>query len=146
VLARVEPPPYVPVTLRGGVDEATERFQTAMKQYGKGNYAGAIPGLRAAAELNPKAANSRFFLAICLLLTGQTDSAIAGLQQVLALGDTPYLEEAHFYLAKAYLGKGSLTAAHDELERTIRLQGRLESEARQLLKQVNALKQEPPPG
>ena len=39
-LARVEPPPYEPLTLRGAPDEATARFQRGMEQYRKADYRG----------------------------------------------------------------------------------------------------------
>lgn len=139
VLARVDPPIYLPLALRGPRDEAVERFAAAMSRYVDKDYAGAIPDLRAAAGLNPKAPHAAFFLGICQLLTDQVDPAVESLQKTVALGESPYLEEAHFYLAKARLRQGRLPDARDELTRTIERRGRLENEARQLLVQVNRL-------
>lgn len=136
VLARVEPPDYIPLSLRGQRDEAAVRFEAAMRRYVDGDYAGAIPDLATAARLRPDGAHIAFFLAICQLLTDDVDAAIAGLQQTIALGDSPYLEESHYYLAKARLRQGDVAAARDELERTIEQHGRLESEARRLLEQL----------
>jgi tetratricopeptide (TPR) repeat protein len=104
-----------------------------------GDYAGAIPGLRAAAGLRPDAPQYAFFLGACQLLTNQVDPAVADFQRAIALGESPFLEEARFYLAKARLRQGNLPAARDELARTIERRGRLEEDARQLLAQVNAL-------
>ena len=139
VLARVEPPLYVPVALRGPRDDAAEQFDAAMRRYVSGDYAGAIPGLQAAAELKPDVPQTTFFLAVCHLLTGQTDAAAAGLGHTIALGDSPYLEEAHFYLAKARLRQGQVPTAREELRKTIDCHGRLEPEASRLLGQIDAL-------
>jgi len=142
-LVRVTPPRYVPVTLRGPTDEAAKRFREAMQHYAKGKYGAAILGLRAAAELDPRAPNVQFFLGICYLLTGQIDTAIAELKKTVALGDSPYLEEAHFYLAKAFLRQGNVVAARNELKKTIELRGELESEAQKLLGQLQMLSKTP---
>ncbi len=139
-LAKFRPPHYAPVTLRGAPDQATQRFRDAMKLYEKRDYRGAIPGLRAALELNPKAVDASFYLAACQLLTGQTDSAIATLKRTIALGDTPYLEDARYYLAKAYLRKGNAEAAQHELARVVQLRGDRESEARDLLRRLEEVK------
>ena len=141
-LAQVRPPQYVPVVLRGAEDDATQRFRSAMRHYVRGDYAAAIPGLRAASKLNPQAPDINFFLGICYLLTDQTDAAIKQLRRTAALGDSPYLEETHFYLAKCSLRKGDLRAARNELEKTIRLQGEREDEARELVEQVERLGKE----
>jgi len=138
VLARVEPPDYIPLSLRGRRDEAAVRFEAAMRRYVDGDYAGAIPDLATAAQLRPDGAHITFFLAICNLLTDDVDAAVAGLQQTIALGDSPYLEEAHYYLAKARLRQGDVAAARTELERTIERRGQLETDARRLLAQVQA--------
>jgi len=141
-LAQVRPPEYVPGVLRGAEDEAMQRFRASMRDYVKGNYAAAIPGLRAASKLNPQASDISFFLGICYLLTDQTDAAIKQLRGTAALGDSPYLEETHFYLAKCSLRKGDLRAARNELEKTIPLQGEREGEARELVQQLEKLGKE----
>jgi TolA-binding protein len=139
VLARVDPPPYVPVALRGARDEAAEKFDAAMRLYAAGDYAGAAPGLRAAADLKPDAPRAWFFLAACELLRGNADAAAAGLERTIQLGDSPYLEEAHFYLAKARLRQGRMNEARAELQRAMSQHGRLEQESRRLLAQLDAL-------
>jgi tetratricopeptide (TPR) repeat protein len=141
VLARVEAPPYAPVVLRGPHDEAAAKFDEAMRRYVKREYAGALPGLSAAAGLKPDVPQHVFFLAVCQLLTGQLDPAVAGLQKTIALGDSPYLEEAHFYLAKARLRQGDIPAAREELGKVIDRHGRIEDDARRLLAQLDALPQ-----
>jgi anti-sigma factor RsiW len=142
VLARVEPPLYVPLSLRGPRDKASDLFQAAMRKYENGDYAGAVPDLSAASRLSANLPHVSFFLAICHLLTDQIDVAVEGLQATIALGNSPYLEEAHYYLAKARLRQGDLTAARTELRLTIERRGQLEAEARRLLAQVEALLRE----
>jgi len=139
-MARVQPPVYLSKTLRGFEDEARSQFREAMQDYQRGEYRAAIPRLEAAARLDPEAPDIRFFLGICYLLTDQDDSAIDHLAKTVALGETPYLEEAHFYLAKAYLSKADLGKARLELERIIELQGDREHEAQELMSQIERLR------
>jgi tetratricopeptide (TPR) repeat protein len=141
VLARIQAPPYAPAVLRGLHDEAAAKFDAAMGLYVKRDYRGAVPGLKAAIALRPDIPHYAFFLGACYLLTEQTDPAVAELQKTIAIGESPYLDEAHFYLAKARLRQGDIAAAREELERVIERQGRLEAEARRLLAEVDALQQ-----
>jgi tetratricopeptide (TPR) repeat protein len=143
-LARFDPPTYTPAVLRGAQDEAMRKFRVAMKHYQQRDYARAITGLREAAKLNPKDAGALFFLGVSHLLSGQTDEGITALQQSVALGDTPYLEEAHYYLGKAFLRKGNLAVARRELEEVVRLKGDHEDEARLLLQQLASLGKDSP--
>jgi tetratricopeptide (TPR) repeat protein len=136
MLASIKPPLYVPPALRGAQDEAAERFRTGMTLYQEGRYDAAIPDLRAAVDLNPEGAGSRFFLGICLLLTGQTEAGIGELQATISLGESVYLEEAHFYLAKAHLGKGDLGRAKDEFNWVVQRSGSLKEEAARILAQL----------
>jgi len=136
MLARIEPPSYIPPALRGAQDEAAERFRLGMEYYQDGRYGEAIPELRAAAELNPNRAGIRFFLGICLLLNEKTDEGIEELKATIGLGESVYLEEAHFYLAKAYLTKGDVGGAKEELN-WVREQGsNLKENAAQILAQL----------
>ena len=85
------------------------------------------------------AAGPRFYLGVCDLLTGRTDEAVADLRGVIGLGESPYLEQARFFLAKALLTKQDLAGASKELELTIQLGGDRAAESRLLLDQVRAL-------
>jgi tetratricopeptide (TPR) repeat protein len=135
-LSEFEPPLYIPRSLRGVVDEATERFRAGMTRYQEGDFAGAIPALQSAAELNPQGANIRFFLGICFLLSGQTDKGIAELKKTVAIGDSAYLGEAHFYLAKGLLRQGDVKAARQELKASVESGSPLGEEAARLLTQL----------
>jgi TolA-binding protein len=135
-LARVEAPPYTGIVLRGAEDEAQQTFRKAMLDYSKGDYAHAIPGLRAAVKSSPRTAKSHFYLGVCYLLTDQTDSAIEVFRRTISLGDSSYSEPAHFYLAKAYLRKKDVSAAEEELHATIRLNGSKSVEASEILRRL----------
>lgn len=135
-LARVTPPPYSAMVLRGAEDEGQDTFRKAMQFYVKGDYANAIPGVRAATNASPRTASFNFYLGACYLLTGQTDPAVVSFRKTVSLGDPVYSESAHFYLAKAYLRKKEVTGAEDELQKTVRLHGSLEAEAGEILRQL----------
>jgi tetratricopeptide (TPR) repeat protein len=135
-LARVEPPPYSGVVLRGAEDEAHETFHQAMQFYVQGDYAHAIPGVRAAAKASPQTASFSFYLGACYLLVGQIDPAVVSFRQTVSLDDPAYSESAHFYLAKAYLRKKQVARAEEELQKTVRIHGSLEAEAREILHQL----------
>jgi RNA polymerase sigma factor (sigma-70 family) len=117
-------------------DEVTQHFVRAMERYGKADYTGAAGDLRAAAKLDPDAAHIRFFLGVSYLMSGEDSAAIDRLRATIALGDSPYLDEAHWYLARAYLRRRDLDAAQSELRELIQLHGPASVEARRLLMQV----------
>ncbi len=131
-LARVEAPPYESVTLRGVTDEAASRFERGMRRYRRGDYRGAVALLESAAALDPGAPHVLFFLGISHLMLGEPEPAIERLQGALALGDSPYTEHAHWYLAKAYLRVHDVRAAGQQLHAVIALDGSRASDARQL--------------
>jgi TolA-binding protein len=143
-LAAVQPPPYAPPVLRGALDEAERRFRDAMRFYVRKDYAGARTELRAAAELDRERPDIAFFQGICELLTGEPVAAVAALRRTITSGESPYLEDAHFYLAKAHLRRGDLAAAASQLDTTIRLHGEREQETRELLRRLEALRRTPP--
>jgi tetratricopeptide (TPR) repeat protein len=135
-LARVEAPPYSATVLRDAEDESDEAFRKAMERYLKGDYVSVIPGLHAAAQTSPQSPKINFYLGACYLLTNRTDLAIEALRKTIAIGDTAYSEQAHFYLAKAYLKKRQLFEAKAELQQTVRLSGDRKIEAEEILRQL----------
>ncbi len=136
-LARVDPPPYTPIVLRGLESDAHREFRQAMKDYSAGDYATAASGLEKAAKLDPKAPETGFFLGASYLLTGRNEAAIADLRRTVGLGDTPFLEAARFYLAKAYLRTGDLDAARAELTGVVQVNGALAEDAKKLLSELD---------
>jgi len=137
-LARVDPPRYSPSVLRGATDEAATSFQAGMKAYVAGDYGAAMPSLRKAARLDPQRPDIAFFLAASELLAGNTADAIGEFERTIAMGDTPFLEDGHFYLAKAYLAQGAADQARAELTTLRSLQGERASEADELLAQLES--------
>ena len=135
-LARVVPPPYVAVTLRGPEDHAHEEFRKAMQSYVKGDFGTAIGGLRSAATASPQTPAYSFYLGACYLLTHQVENAVDALGKTVSLGDSAYLESAHFLLAKAYLAEARVPEAKVELQATVRFRGSKEAEARDILGQL----------
>lgn len=135
-LGRIDPPPYSPVVLRGNEDRASERFRKAMEHYRQKDYASAIQGLQQVLQMDGNAGNANFYLGACYLLIGKTDLAIPPLQKVISLHDLDYAEQAHYYLAKAFIRNNDMHAAERELELTIQLHGDRESEAGKLKQQV----------
>jgi cytochrome c-type biogenesis protein CcmH/NrfG len=138
-LARVDPPRWEPVRLRGPQDEAARRFGEAMKRYGQGDWNGALPGLREAARLDPKSPATGFYLGACALQAGRTGEAIGSLARTVALGDTPFVEEARYYLAKAHLRSGDVAAAREELRKVVAARGERREAARDLLSRLDAV-------
>jgi tetratricopeptide (TPR) repeat protein len=120
-LARVIPPGYEPLKLGDVSDEATTFFQSGMEHYRKADYPRALDDLREAGRLDPDAPHILFFLGISDLMLGHDDAAIARLRETIALGDSPYLDEAHLYLAKAYLRRKDVASAEIHLRSVIDL-------------------------
>jgi TolA-binding protein len=135
-LARLAPPPYSAVVLRGAEDEAQVNFRKAMRHYLEGDYAGAIPGLRAAVKASPETARFSFYLGACYLLTSQADSAIASFHKVISLDDQGYSPPAHFYLAKAYLRNKDVSRAEEELRAAAQRGGNHAAEATEILRRL----------
>jgi hypothetical protein len=73
LLAAFPAPEYVPKS------RPPKDFQNAMKRYASQDFVGAIPELRAAANTAPSFIAARFYLGICLLLTGDR---ISGIQEL----------------------------------------------------------------
>jgi len=111
-------------------------FRQAMDRYSARDYSGAIPGLRALAAANPDFVPARFYLGICLLLTNNRAGGIEQLRAVAAAPPSPYVEQARFYLAKALLGEGDRSGAQQQLDLVIASEGKLETQARALLAQI----------
>jgi predicted Zn-dependent protease len=130
MLAAFRAPAYVPE------GSAPKDFLKAMTRYTNQDLAGAIPELRGVAKATPSNIAARFYLGICLLLTGDRISGIEELRAVIEAGDTPYLEQARFYLAKGLIAEHDLPRAQTQLEALIAQHGDLEKQATVLLAQI----------
>jgi tetratricopeptide (TPR) repeat protein len=111
-LARFDPPPFDGLGHTNIEEDAELQFQAAMAFYRRGAYALAIPGLREALDLDSRAVGARFYLGICLLMTGEVEAGEQVLEDTIAWGDTPYREAALTYGAKANLRMYRADRAH----------------------------------
>ena len=132
LLARFEPPGYDAADNAQG----SPGFRAAMEHYRKGDYAGAGSGLRTDVQAHPDSVEERFYLAICLLFTNDRPGGIQLLKDVTASGNTPYLESARFYLAKALLSQGNLAGADLQLRIILEMHEKLEKQAQLLHAQI----------
>jgi len=134
LLAQFEPP-AADASPPGNAEESRD-FRAAMEHYDRRDYAEAVSGLRAAVQAQPEFIEARFYLAICLLLTNDRSTGAEELHRVIAAGDTPYLEPARFYLAKALLGAHNIVGAEQQLRTLIEMHGKLEKQAQSLHAQI----------
>lgn len=129
----IQSPLYLGIPVRAGPPgTADSLFDAAMLAYVGEHYDQAVVGLRAALAAGVDAAPADFFLATSLLMIGKPAAAAADFAKVIALGDTPYLAEAHFYRAKALLVLGQTAPALDELHQAAELGGVIGPYARAL--------------
>jgi TolA-binding protein len=136
-LGRIEPPPYLPFTLRG--DSQSAAFDRAMRDYVDGDYAAASRGLRRALVDTPDDVATNFFLGVSLMMIDDADGAAARLRKTMQLGDSPFEQLADLYLAKALIRRGDLPGARRELLKTAKLPGGHAKEASDLLQQLQSL-------
>lgn len=141
-LGRFEPPAWAPETLRSGEAEP-EGLEEGRRRYLARDYAGAVPLLERAAEAAPRDPRSAFFLGATLLLDGRVEPGAAQLRRVVALGDTPYLEEARLLLARACLLRGDGAGAERELGTVVDLQGDFEPQALELRRRLEEIDRAP---
>jgi len=135
-LGAIEPPRFTPPRLRSGAGEARRLFIDAMRSYERGDYAGAVRGLEAAVRADPAYPAAHFFLGVCFLQLDRRADAIGYLREAARLGESPYLEDAHFFLAKALIRDGDVAAARGELRTVLALEGDRRDEASRLLAEL----------
>ena len=102
-LARFDPPAYDGTVHLNIEEDAELQFEAAMAFYKRGAYAMAIPGLRETLDLDSRAVGARFYLGICLLMTGEIEEGEQAFEDTIVWGDPHYLEPALAYGAKANL-------------------------------------------
>lgn len=113
--AVLEPPTYLGVQVRATPSRVDSLFETAMADYLERRYGTAVHGLEAALTAGADSLAGDFFLASSLLMERRPREAAAAYRRVTAKGDTPYLDEAHYYLAKALLRLGRGEEAVEQL-------------------------------
>jgi anti-sigma factor RsiW len=128
VLARVEPPPYVALAVRGDAD----RFEAAMQHYTRGDYDAAARALRALGPREPRA-NIQFYLGASELMAGRAAESVPPLEAAVRLGAREQSEHAQFLLGKAWIAQGRIDAARTALTACAALRGAHADEAARLL-------------
>ena len=113
----LEPPMYLGIAVRGTPGRADSVFDLAMNAYAARKYSVAVKGLRTALAAGQDSVPTEFFLGASLLLSNDAREAAATFSRVVAKGDTPYLDEAQLYEAKALLRLGRGREALDVLAR-----------------------------
>lgn len=132
-IAAVQPPRYDPPVLRGMHDAASTAFRAAMRAYVAGDYAAALTGLRKASAADPKRPDIAFYLGATELLADRPEQARVELERLIAMGDTVFSAEAHFYLGKSLLRLGHLDEAQQAFLRAAGTEGTLQAEAQTVL-------------
>lgn len=117
-------------------------FEQGMNAYIAGQYVLAADHLRDALNYEPSATDINFYLGICNLLQGHPEAAIGPFQKAAVSRKAPYGQSSHYYLAKAYIQLSKLPEAEAELSSAIAAKGQLTTEAKALLKKVQALQAE----
>ncbi len=110
-------PAYAETTIRGGqAGEPLESFRKGMEAYQNEDYSAAVANLRRALEENPQHLPTAFYLGLSCLMQGETHEAAEQLSHVVSAGNPSYMEEARWYLAKAYFRLGKVEEGRIQLE------------------------------
>lgn len=112
-------PIYLGVSVRAASEQGTKMFAAGMRAYTDARYADAITDLRGARSAGVEGPAATFFLGASHLMLGDAKSAAEEFARVVAMGQTPYLAEAHYYGAKAFLRLDQFSNAATALEQSI---------------------------
>jgi TolA-binding protein len=118
---------------------AADLFQDAMLAYVEKRYSDAEALLEAAVKVAPGAPEANFYLGISRLALGRPSEAVGPLRSVLASQDSLYAQQAHFYLAKAYMRVLRLPEADEQLEKAASMPGPLRTDAQSELTNLRAI-------
>lgn len=123
----------------GNDNGSASNLKTFLLHYVNGRYEQALTSYE---ELNDRVKNSDKALLLranALLATNQADAAMLSLEQILKTENSPYQDDARWYLAMYYLKKGKISAVREQLRRIIEhpdSTAELKNKANQLLKQL----------
>jgi tetratricopeptide (TPR) repeat protein len=132
-------PRYSPPLMRSDSGARGADMEQAMKAYASGDWLAAEAALRSPSTRDESRAAASFFLGAIALRLGRPTEALSRFDAVLALGDTPYLEEAHWYSAKALFALGNAERARERLRDVVKQDGDLLDRARRLLEETESL-------
>ena len=136
-LGAIDPPRFTPPRLRSSdASESRRVFAAAMEMYNRGDYGGAVDGLEEAVRADPTFTAAHFFLGVSYLQLDRRPEAVEHLREVTRLGESPYLEDAHFFLAKAAIRNRDFEAARRELRLVVALDGDRREDASRLITEL----------
>ena len=138
-LALMVPPRYVPLAVRSGEAPPAGSFDAAMAHYVAGRHREAAAALGALSKATPADPGIAFFWGISELAVGRPAAARDGLTRAIAADVQPYADEAHFYLAKAFLAEDAVDQARRELRYAVEHEAGPEGEAQRLLAELDQL-------
>jgi TolA-binding protein len=108
----------------------------AMRPYQQNDFAEAEQRLAQFLEKNPKHAQAHFYRGVSLLMLGRTTEAVAPLEAAVEYGQGRVSEEAHWYLAQAYLKADEPSKALEQLDTVIAAKGKYRADAEKLYERV----------
>jgi len=138
-LGRLETVPvFQPLPVRSSTSENDRRVDSAMTAYRAGDFARARALLGDVASRQPSPA-IHFYLGVSTLVMGDAKSAIEPLRRAASEPGHAYSDDAHYYLAKAWLQIGSADSAIAHLA-VVSPASRMSGHARALLDSVFAVR------
>ena len=102
-----EPPAFVGVPVRASESASDSLFAAGMRAYTERRFAEAEPLLGKALSAGVDSTSAEFFRAASQLMLARAREAADGFARVVALGPSPYADEAKYYRAKALLQLGN---------------------------------------
>jgi tetratricopeptide (TPR) repeat protein len=107
-------PPYIPVTLRDGADEASKSlFLSGMDAYAREDYEKALEDLKAAVEVDSTLLVRRLYLGASMSVLGRFEDAVPHLRA--AARDPALSDDARWLLAKSLIRRGEVDSGRREL-------------------------------
>lgn len=106
-----EAPGYAGIAVRSAPPSGDSAFTEAMRLYLKGDFDAARRMLKEAQRTTRDSVPSSFFIGAIDLMRGNGVPALQQFGVVIRRGDSPYLAEAHYYAAKAWLLGGRADSA-----------------------------------
>src|SRR5258706_14882414 len=104
-----------------------------MTAYLEGRYGDAIGFLQSAMQTDKKTDDINFYLGVSQIMAGHPQEAEIPLGKVTGLGNSAYLQSAHYYLGKADIQHLNVSQAEAEFREAGALPGRLTADSQALL-------------
>ena len=136
----IQAPVYLGVAVRATDDAAGDQlFELGMRAYAAERFQAAADTLQLAIAAGVSGPPAPFFLGASELMLGRPRAAVQSFARVIAMGDTPYLAESHYYRAKSQLQLGRRTEALGDLVAAEVGNAALASQARALADSIRGI-------